>query len=138
MSTAPPLEDSPRAFAAPSGRVAFADAARRAALAVDGVVALEPAGLGSGLHETVPGVTVLPHSDGTYRVRLRLVTAMVPLPPVIERVRRAIRHSGRMLADAPVGTIDVVVERVVTAEEQLERLNAAGAGAPAPGPAAAR
>lgn len=110
MVTATPPGEPPPA-PPPTPRVAFATAARQAVLAVPGVVALDPPPPGSGRHETVPGLTVLPQAGGAHRVGVRLTAALVPLLPLAEAVRGAV-HGAAFATGVPVGAVDVTVERL--------------------------
>lgn len=59
-----------------------------------GVVGLRPGALGLGMTSggghRVDGVVVTALRDGRYEVDLHLVCALVPLPPLAERVRAAV------------------------------------------------
>ena len=119
MSRPPPEPASSRATLAPASvRVQLARLALEAALAVEGVVASDPGPAGlrftAGGGERLPGVTSAARADGTYGVRLHLVTQVVPLPELAERVRSGVARAAARagLADR-LGPVDIRIEDVV-------------------------
>jgi hypothetical protein len=99
---------------APTDRARIADIAHRAALGVPGVVRLESAPGGAftttgATGEPIEGVSCAAEASGGYSVELRLVTGLVPLRPlaerIIERTRTAATAAG--LGDS-LGEIDLV------------------------------
>lgn len=99
----------------PSPRLALAALARDTALAVDGVLALDPGAGGlfvtAGGGERVPGVRCLAAPEGGYDVALRLVCRLVPLPALAERVREAVTLAARV-ANLELATVMITVADV--------------------------
>jgi hypothetical protein len=115
----PDVEGS--AYAPPSPRLALAALARDTALAVEGVVDLDP-GVGglfvtAGGGERVPGVRCLAAPEGGYDLSLRLVCRLVPLPALAERVRQAITIAAKaaqlQLATVAITIADVALDESV-------------------------
>lgn len=112
--------------AAPSVRVQLARLALDAALGVDGVVSSHAGRLGTRVTadrgERLPGVLATALAGGGYGVELHLVTEVVPLHQLADRVRwrvaRAASSAG--LADV-LGPVDVTIEDVVMPNEVSER-----------------
>lgn len=125
--SAPPRGPEPaRPFAEPSERARLARLALDAALRVDGVVSSHtgPGGMRvtSDRGERLPGVLVTALPGGEYGVELHLVTDVVPLHELGERVRSRVARaaSSAGLADV-LGPVDVTIEDVVIPGEGSER-----------------
>ena len=104
--------------APPSERVQLARLALDAALGVDGVVSVHAGPLETWVtadrEERLPGVLVTAVAGGGYGVELHLVTSVVPLLPLADRVRSEVERaaSSAGLADV-LGPVDVAIEDVV-------------------------
>lgn len=102
----------------PSARVRLARLALDAALAVDGVVRSDPGPLRVRItaegQDRVPGVVSAALADGRYEVSLYLVTLMVPLHPLADRIRsRVARAASQAGLDDLLGPIDIAFEDLV-------------------------
>ena len=112
--------------AAPSVRAHLARLALDAALGVDGVVSSHAGPLGTWVTadrgERLPGVLAIALAGGGYGVELHLVTEVVPLPELADRVRSRVARaaSSAGLADV-LGPVDVTIEDVVMPNEVSER-----------------
>jgi hypothetical protein len=103
-----------------SVRVQLARLALESALAVDGVVGSDPGPRGmwatADERERLPGVTSMARADGTYGLALHLVTRVVPLHPLADRVRaRVARAAARAGLAERLGPLDITIEDVVEA-----------------------
>ena len=101
-----------------SVRVQLARLALESALAVDGVVGSDPGPRGVRVtadgRERLPGVTSMARADGTYGLALHLVTRVVPLHPLADRVRsRVARAAARAGLAERLGPLDITIEDVV-------------------------
>ncbi len=98
----------------PTDRVRLAEVALAAALKVEGVVSLHASpGGGStrGSGRRLDGVSVVAGGDERFDVALHLVTRIVPLHPLAERVReRVSRAAGRSGLGDRLGPVDVRIE----------------------------
>ena len=116
----PQLQTSgPRAAAVgpPTDRVRLAEVALEAALKVDGVVAPHaPIGGGGstrGSGRRLDGVSVVAGGHERFDVSLHLVTRIVPLHPLADRVReRVSRAAGRSGLGDRLGPVDVRIENL--------------------------
>lgn len=112
--------------AEPSERERLARLALDAALGVDGVVSPHtgPGGTRVTSHgdERLPGVLATAFAGGGYGVELHLVTRVVPLHELADRVRSRVARaaSAAGLADV-LGPVDVTIEDVVIPGEGSER-----------------
>lgn len=103
---------------APSPRMQLARVALEAALAVKGVAGAHsgPVALRATVEgrERVAGVVVVAAGDGRYGVELHLVTELVPLQPLAERVRKRVERAASTagLRDA-LGAVDITFEDLV-------------------------
>jgi hypothetical protein len=127
MSARTRASEPPRpASAAPSERVQLARLALDAALGVDGVVSSHAGPLGTRVtadrEERLPGVLATALAGGGYGVELHLVTEVVPLPPLADRVRSRVERaaSSAGLADV-LGPVDITIEDVVMPNEVSKR-----------------
>lgn len=122
-----PLDDGPTAAAVGdvTERVRLAEVAIEAALRVDGVLApsapREGTGSTLGSGRRIDGVSVLAGGEERFDVSLHLVTRMVPLQPLADRVRervtRAAERSGLGDRLGPVGVrIEDLAEPSIAAE----------------------
>ena len=114
----PPRSDS----AAPSERVLLARLALDAALGVPGVVSADAGRSGTRVtvdgEERLPGVLATALADGGYAVELYLVSEVVPLHPLAERIRdRVERAAASAGLAAALRNVDVAIEDVVTPGE---------------------
>lgn len=96
-------------------RIRLAEVALEAALKVDGVVAprAAPAGGGStqGSDRRVDGVSVVAGAEERFDVSLHLVTRMVPLHPLADRVRERVSGAaGRAGLGDRLGPVRVRIE----------------------------
>lgn len=101
-----------------SVRVQLARLALESALAVDGIVGSDPGPRGVRVtvdgRERLPGVTSMARADGTYGLALHLVTRVVPLHPLADRVRsRVARAAARAGLAERLGPLDITIEDVV-------------------------
>ena len=115
-----------RSLAEPSERAQLARLALDAALRVDGVVSSHagPGGMRvtSDRGEQLPGVVATAFPGGAYRVELSLVTEVVPLHELADRVRSRVARAASAAGLAHVlGPVDVAIEDVVIAGEENER-----------------
>jgi hypothetical protein len=108
----------------PTDRARIADIAHRAALAVPGVVRLEsaPGGafttIGPG-GESLEGVSCTADAAGGYSVELRLVTGLVPLHPLAERIVERTRAAATAAGlGGSIGEVDVVFADIQVGEPQ--------------------
>lgn len=114
------------ASAAPSERAQLARLALDAALGVEGVVSSQAGPLGTQVtahrDERLPGVLATALAGGGYGVELHLVTEMVPLHPLADRVRTRVERaaSSAGLADV-LGPVDITIEDVVMPNEVSKR-----------------
>ncbi len=100
---------------APSERVELARLALTEALALDGVVRADAGPFGTRItldgREPLAGVTAAALSDGRYGVTLHLVSRVVPLRPLADRIRARIkRRASRAGLEEVLGPIDIVFE----------------------------
>jgi hypothetical protein len=110
----------------PSERVQLARLALDAALGVDGVVSSDAGPLGTWVTadrgERLPGVVATALADGVYGVELHLVTEVVPLRPLAERVRSSVEQAVSSAGLAQLlGPVDITVEDVVLPNEVSKR-----------------
>jgi hypothetical protein len=102
----------------PSRRLQLAQISLEAALAVEGVVRAHsgPGALPATVEgsERVAGVLVVAVDDARYGVELHLVTSVVPLHPLAERVRKQVERAASTggLREA-LGPVDITFEDVV-------------------------
>ena len=99
----------------PTDRVRLAEVALEAALKVDGVVAprapIGGSGSTRGSGRRLDGVSVVAGGDERFDVSLHLVTRIVPLHPLADRVReRVSRAAGRSGLGDRLGPVDVRIE----------------------------
>ena len=118
----PPRQPS----AAPSKRVQLARLALEAALGVDGVVSSHAGPSGTRVTgtrgERLPGVLATALPGGRYGIDLHLVTDVVPLPQLADRVRsRAARAASGAGLGHLLGPVNVTIEDVVLPTEVSER-----------------
>ena len=119
MSRPPSEPAQPPAASRPlSVRVQLARLALESALAVDEVVGSDPGPRGMRVtadgRERLPGVTSIARADGTYGLALHLVTWVVPLHPLADRVRsRVARAASRAGLAERLGPLDITIEDVV-------------------------
>ncbi len=104
--------------AAPSERVRLARLALDAALGVDGVVSSHAGPLGTRVtvdrEERLPGVVATALAGGGYGVELHLVTEVVPLHPLADRVRsRVVQAASAVGLDGALGPVDITIADVV-------------------------
>ena len=111
--------------AAASERVRLARLALDAALGVEGVVSSDAGPLGAWVtadgEERLPGVVVTALAGGGYGAELHLVTAVVPLLPLADRVRSEVERaaSSAGLADV-LGPVGVAIEDVVVPDQAVK------------------
>jgi hypothetical protein len=127
MSAGTRASQPPRpASAAPSERAQLARLALDAALGVAGVVSSHAGPQGTWVtadrEERLPGVLATALAGGGYGVELHLVTEVVPLLPLADRVRSRVERAAASagLADA-LGPVDITIEDVVTPNEVSKR-----------------
>ena len=126
MSAPTPGSQPARPPAEPSERARLARLALHAALGVDGVVSSHtgPGGMHvtSDRGERLPGVLATALPGGEYGLELHLVTEVVPLHELAERVRSRVARaaSSAGLADV-LGPVDVTIEDVMIPGEGSER-----------------
>jgi hypothetical protein len=126
MSAPTPGSQPVRPLAEPSERAQLARLALDAALRVDGVVSSHtgPTGMRvtSDRGERLPGVLVTALPTGEYGVELHLVTDVVPLHELADRVRSRVARAASSAGLAHVlGPVDVTIEDVVIPGEGSER-----------------
>jgi hypothetical protein len=95
-----------------------------AALGVDGVVAAHAGRLGLRMTadrgERLPGVLATAHAGGRYGVELHLVTEVVPLPQLADRVRTRVERAAASAGLAAVlGPVGITVEDVVPPNDMV-------------------
>jgi hypothetical protein len=100
---------------AASERVELARLALAQALALDGVVRADAGPLGTRItldgREPLAGVTAAALADGRYGVTLHLVSRVVPLRPLADRIRARIkRGASRAGLEDALGPIDIFFE----------------------------
>jgi hypothetical protein len=121
---APPRAPQPAPEPAePSERARLARLALDAALGVDGVVSPHtgPGGtrVTSDRGERLPGVTAAALAGGRYSVELHLVTRVVPLHELADRVRsRVVRAASTAGLEDALGPVHVTIEDVVVPGEE--------------------
>jgi hypothetical protein len=106
----------------PSERVQLARVALDAALGVDGVVSSHAGPLGvwvtADREERLPGVLATALAGGGYGVELHLVTEVVPLPPLADRVRSSVQRAASSAGlSAVLGRVDIAIDDVVMPSE---------------------
>ena len=111
--------------AAPSERVQLARLALDAALGVDGVVSSHAGPLGRRVtadrEERLPGVLATALAGGGYEVELHLVTEVVPLHPLADRVRsRVVQAASSAGLGGALGPVDITIADVVGSNEVSE------------------
>lgn len=114
------------ATAGPSERAQLARVALTAALGVDGVVSSHAGPGGTRVTEDrgerLPGVLATALAGGGYGIELHLVTEVVPLFPLAERVRSRVERAASSAGLAHVlGPVDVTIEDVVMPDWVSER-----------------
>ena len=118
-------ESAEPAAAGPSERAQLARVALTAALGVDGVVSSHAGPGGTRVTddrgERLRGVLATALAGGGYGVELHLVTQVVPLLPLAERVRSRVERAASSAGLAHVlGPVDVTIEDVVTRDQVSE------------------
>ncbi len=114
------------ASAAPSKRAQLARLALDAALGVDGVVSSRAGPLGTRVtadrEERLSGVLATALAGGGYGVELHLVTEIVPLHPLADRIRAQVERAAASAALADVlGPVDITIEDVEMPTEVSKR-----------------
>ena len=127
MSARTRASQPPRpAWAAPSERVHLARLALDAALRVDGVVSSHAGPQGTRVtadrEERLAGVMATALAGGGYGVELHLVTEVVPLLSLADRIRSSVERAAAAAGLADVlGPVDITIEDVETPNEVTDR-----------------
>ena len=95
--------------------------ALESALATDGVVSTDAGPIGvrvtRGGGERLPGVVAVARADGRYGIELHLVTLVVPLHPLAERVRAGVEQAARAVGlTESLGPVDITIDAIAETE----------------------